>query len=160
MKILLAVVLSAALIWLNGGHSQNLNKQEVSKAPAAVRQNKPTVEQKVATPQPEIKQAAVVIPTPVAQGCDAYRPLVAKYKWNVEVAMAIMQAESGCNPNAANWSDSHNICMGSFGLFQISCHSGQVYDPQENIRIAWAKYQARGWQPWGAYNSGAYLRYL
>lgn len=107
-----------------------------------------------------IKAKPVEKPTPTVaertypSGCELYRDEVAKYKWNVEVAMAVMRAESRCNPHAANWDDSHNVCTGSFGLFQISCHSGQVYDPSKNIEIAWAKYVARGWQPWGVCNSG------
>jgi hypothetical protein len=74
--------------------------------------------------------------------------------------MAVMQAESGCNPQAANWQDQHSTCTGSFGLFQIACFDGQVYDPIQNIAIAWQKYQSRGWQPWGAYTSGKYLRFM
>lgn len=95
-----------------------------------------------------------------AGNCEAYRGLVSQYGWDVNTAMAIMRAESSCNPNAANTSDNHGVCMGSFGLFQISCHSGAVYDPAANVAIAWQKYQARGWQPWGVYTSGAYLKYL
>lgn len=89
--------------------------------------------------------------------------------------MAVMEAEStthingvkvSCNPSAANRSDVHKdaygnvICIGSFGLFQISCHSGEVYDPAKNVAIAYQKYQARKWQPWGAYTNGSYLKYL
>ena len=86
--------------------------------------------------------------------CEAYRSLVAQYSWNVNTAMAVMKAESSCNPQARNTTDNHGVCIGSFGLFQISCHSGAVYDPAENVKIAWAKYQARGWQPWGVCTSG------
>lgn len=85
--------------------------------------------------------------------------------------MAVMEAEStskgiSCNPNAANRNDVHKdalgnvICIGSFGLFQISCHSGEVYDPAKNVSIAWEKYKARGWQPWGAYTNSSYVKYL
>ena len=107
----------------------------------------------------------------VEEGCEQYRHLVERYQWDKAVAMAVMEAESTqngihCNPSAANMNDVHKdingnvICIGSFGLFQISCHSGQVYDPEKNVEIAWQKYQARGWQPWGAYTSGLYLKYL
>lgn len=96
----------------------------------------------------------------VSQSCEQWRPLVEKYNWDVELAMAIMQAESGCNPNAANNADNHGVCMGSFGLFQISCHGGQIYDPAKNVAAAWGKYQNNGWLPWGAYTNGAYTRYL
>lgn len=110
-----------------------------------------------------------VVSKPTGGSCEAYRPLVAQYNWDVHTAMAVMEAESTqfgihCNPNAANWNDQHYVngvlyCVGSFGLFQIACFDGQVYDPAKNIAIAYRKWQARGWQPWGAYTSGAYLRY-
>lgn len=86
--------------------------------------------------------------------CETYRSLVAQYGWNVDTAMQVMKAESGCNPGAANTTDNHGVCMGSFGLFQISCHSGAVYDPAQNVAIAWSKYQKSGWQPWGVCTSG------
>jgi hypothetical protein len=87
-------------------------------------------------------------------------PLLRQYDWDVRIAMAIMRAESSCNPQAANWKDKHNGCIGSFGLFQIACYDGQVYDPAENVAIAWRKYQKSGWQPWGSYTDGRYLKYL
>ena len=86
--------------------------------------------------------------------CEQYRGLVSQYGWNVNVAMQVMKAESGCNTMAHNTTDNHGVCMGSFGLFQISCHSGAVYDAAQNVSIAWGKYQARGWQPWGVCTSG------
>lgn len=86
--------------------------------------------------------------------CEAYRGLVAQYNWNVDVALAVMRAESGCNPNAANLTDSHSTCTGSFGLFQIACFDGQVYDPAQNIAIAYRKYTASGWQPWSVCTRG------
>jgi hypothetical protein len=106
------------------------------------------------------KQAGAVASAKVNSTCNDYRDIVARYDWNVDIAMAIMQAESGCNPRAANWNDNHGVCMGSFGLFQISCHGGQIYDPKHNIEVAYAKYKARGWQPWGAYTNGSYLKYM
>lgn len=92
--------------------------------------------------------------------CESYRSLVSQYAWNTDIAMAIMRAESGCNPMAANLTDSHSTCKGSFGLFQIACFDGQVYDPAQNVAIAYRKYKASGWKPWGVYTSGAYLKYL
>lgn len=86
--------------------------------------------------------------------CESYRGLVSQYGWNVNVALAVMKAESGCNPQAVNRTDNHGVCMGSFGLFQISCHGGQIFDPAQNVAAAWSKYSARGWQPWGVCTSG------
>ncbi len=86
--------------------------------------------------------------------CEQYRPLVSKYAWNADVALAVMKAESGCRYNASNWNDRHSTCMGSHGLFQIACFDGVVYDPAQNIAIAYRKYQARGWQPWTVCTKG------
>lgn len=102
-------------------------------------------------------QAAAEPAVPPVEGCEQYRALVAQYSWNVNVAMAVMQAESGCRPNAENPEAHYDargnfICSGSYGLFQISCHGGVITDPAANIAAAWAKYQDRGWQPWGVCN--------
>jgi hypothetical protein len=139
--------------------SLKVEVQEPVKTVKPVKQKKPKPQNRVAKVETKAKPTAK--PKPVAtertsypMGCERYRPIVAQYKWNVSVAMAVMREESGCNPNAANWTDRHDVCTGSFGLFQISCHSGRVFDPARNVAIAWQKYQARGWQPWGVCNSG------
>lgn len=111
------------------------------------------VKEEVAIPTPAPQpERPVEQPKPVVQAyptnCEAYRPIISKYGWNVDVAMNVMRVESGCNPNAANLNDNHGVCIGSYGLFQISCHGGQIYNPEQNIAAAWSKYQARGWQPW------------
>lgn len=93
--------------------------------------------------------------------CAAYEPLVAQYGWNVHIAMAIMQAESGCNPTATSPTCDH-------GLMQINCvHAAAVggnlallNDPATNVRVAYQVYQGAGWSAWTTYTSGAYLRYL
>lgn len=118
-------------------------KQEIAKAEEAER----------------ARQASVAISAGGASysgggNCESYRGLVSQYGWNVSVALAVMKAESGCNPQAVNRTDNHGVCMGSFGLFQISCHGGQIFDPAQNVAAAWAKYSARGWQPWGVCTSG------
>lgn len=98
--------------------------------------------------------------------CDRYASIIGRYSWDIRIAMAVMQAESGCDPSSANLNDVHQdakgniICKGSFGLMQISCHSGEVYDPERNIAIAWEKYKSRGWQPWGAYTDNRYKQFL
>lgn len=100
-------------------------------------------------------------------GCETYRPLIAKYDWDVRIAMAVMQAESGCNPESDNTglnSDGTN----DKGLFQInSIHikSGliadkQRKDPVKNIKAAYAIYRGSGWMAWSAYNNGSYTKFL
>lgn len=82
----------------------------------------------------------------VSGNCESYRPLVQKYFGQYTAsAMITMSKESGCNPNAVSPTNDH-------GLFQLN---GQpVYDPEANIRIAYAKFVSprRGTTPnWSAW---------
>lgn len=110
-------------------------------------------------PEPE----PVVAPTAPRQaiGCVHYQNLVAQYGWDTRTALAVMQAESGCNPGAI----SHTCDR---GLFQVNCvHSAKVngnldalFDAETNVRVAYQIYQGCScWRPWVAYTSGAYLKY-
>lgn len=91
-------------------------------------------------------------------GCE----LVYKYSsWDQSVAHAVCLAESGGNSNAANYNDNHGSCRGSFGLMQLACFwISNPTDPEANMAKANEIYNRSGWSPWGAYTSGAYLRYL
>ena len=77
-------------------------------------------------------------------------------------AVAVALAESGGNPQAralTPWEDSR-------GLWQINTlahpqyDAQALYDPLYNAQAAYALWQAQGWQPWTAYTSGAYRRFL
>jgi hypothetical protein len=93
--------------------------------------------------------------------CEEYRHLVEQYDWDVRTALAVMKAESGCNPDASNWTDSHAQCDGSFGLFQLACFwTDTPYNPASNVAKAYEIYSRSGWSPWGAYTNGSYQRYL
>lgn len=71
-------------------------------------------------------------PAPRTGGsCEDYRGLVSQYSWNADTALLVMSLESGCDPNAVSPTNDH-------GLFQLN---GQpVYDPAQNIAIAYGKY--------------------
>lgn len=89
---------------------------------------------------------------PVANlaGCEQYRGLVAQYNWNVDVALAVMKAESGCRADATHVNANGSVDHGLFQLNNIAVH-----DPAENIRIAYqVKYLASGWRPWTVCTSG------
>lgn len=89
--------------------------------------------------------------------------IVNNYNWDKRIAYAICMAESGGNSQTINWNDKHNGCTGSAGLMQIACiHTGGAHelDPVKNMNKAFEIYQRSGWQPWGAYTSGAYKRFL
>lgn len=80
--------------------------------------------------------------------------LVNGYDWPRATAMRVCMQESGGNPNNQNWADDHRSwagCMGSFGLFQINCSHGQVYDGARNVAIAYQMWAGAGgsfWQDW------------
>lgn len=100
-------------------------------------------EQRLAAAQAS-KPAAVSVG--ISGNCETYRPLVQKYFGAATAsAMITMQKESGCNPTAVSPTNDH-------GLFQLN---GQpVYDPEANIRIAYAKFVSprRGTNPnWSAW---------
>lgn len=115
-------------------------------------------------PTQSASEAPAASPRVSGGSCETYRPLVAQYGWDVNVAMAVMQAESGCNAYNENATDRHPTCLGSRGLFQIGCDSTDDYagmfNASENVAHAYSMYSTRGWSPWGAYTSGAYRRYL
>lgn len=86
-----------------------------------------------------------------AGGCESYRDLIDDYAWPVETMLAICNAESGGNPNAINPTDRHATCLGSYGIFQISCdwyYKANLFDPATNVRLAYGKYLGGGLQPW------------
>jgi hypothetical protein len=85
---------------------------------------------------------AVAAPTPTGDCSLAFN-----YDWPQQVAYAVCMAESGGNPNSANWNDNHMSwagCMGSFGLMQINCSHGQLFDGQANMDVAYSMYKSWG----------------
>lgn len=93
-------------------------------------------------------------------GCENYRQLISQYDWNVDVALNVMRAESGCNPNAKG--DNRvigGIYAPSCGLFQIRTLQGrptceQLQDPATNLEWAFKLYRSSGWKPWSVCNTG------
>lgn len=103
-------------------------------------------------------QAKVASLQKAGGNCESYRPLFEQYGWNVNTAMAIMQAESGCRPTAISPTDDHGLMQINHG---VEIYGQGIYDPATNIRIAYTeKYLKGGWRHWSVYNSGAYLKYL
>ena len=93
-----------------------------------------------------------------------YMGEIMKYDWNINIAYAVIIAESGGNENAVNTKDFHKRanCYGSFGLFQIGClHRLENWqDPSSNIAKAYEIYKSSGWKAWTTYSDGSYLKYL
>lgn len=110
-------------------------------------------EQQATIAAAQARKAPVVASVGVGN-CESYRGIVAQYNWNVDTALAVMNAESGCYSGADNPHDGHPTCYGSRGLFGIGCDStgnyGGMFDAGANIAQAYSLYSNRGWQPWGA----------
>lgn len=120
-----------------------------------------------AVQQPSQRETVEVSPRPrpiiasskVANRCEEFRNLVKQYDWNVEVMLAIMMAESSCNPNALNTnSDGSN----DSGLFQInSIHKKPNREnPELNVRYAYQIYKSQGLNAWVAYTNKIYLKFM
>lgn len=149
----------------------NLNNLEVTKPKVAVKQTAPAEKpQKEVEPKPqaEVQQER---PAPVAVqavahpvGCENYRSLVSQHSWNVDVALNVMRAESGCNPNAVGDNHLRYIQDGieygmSCGMFQVRFLPGRpscaaMQNPSENITYAYQLYASGGWRHWSVCNKG------
>jgi len=93
---------------------------------------------------------------------DNYRDYISMYDWDVDIAYAIMMAESRGDKNVVN-PEAHRGCKGSSGLFQVACVHDDVEklkDARYNISKAYEIYQESGWKPWGAYSSKSFQKFL
>ena len=96
--------------------------------------------------------------------------MICSKDWDCNIALAVAKAESGMRCDAVG--DGHiafvknEIEYGkSYGVFQIRYLVGRpdpskLLDCEFNINYAYGLYLARGWQPWSAYTSSAYKKYL
>ncbi len=114
--------------------------------------------QQAPKPQPRVVASA--------GGCEQYRSIISRYNWDARVAMAVMQAESGCRASADNTGLNRNGSNDK-GLMQInSVHvphligDNERFNPEANIRAAYAIYSGGGWSAWSAYTNGSYAKYL
>lgn len=177
MKYIIAVLFSALLLWItptpinNSASKAAVNKtagQWHNSGKLTAKQPEP-VEKPTATATPPETQSETQQPVATlaaaTTGCGAYLQLIQSYNWDVRVATAIMQAESGCNPTAYNENTNGSVDR---GLFQVnSVHGDKVqynfaalFNPSTNISIAYRIYQSSGWSAWSAYNNGRYAQFL
>lgn len=115
------------------------------------------------TPQKPAVEAARV------GGCDRFQPLLEKYDWDVRTMLAIMRAESGCDPNVTGDTSLTFIQNGrtygySVSLFQVRILPGREHcdshDPATNIACAYHVWKSQGYKAWSVYTNGRYLRFL
>lgn len=103
---------------------------------------------------------------------------VDKAKQWLDVAIAIVLAESGGDTHAVNPSGAKGLwqimmplhaALVNDGITAVNAEYGtdnnspknlDVFDPRVNTFVAGQLYGARGWQPWEAYTTGAYKAHL
>ncbi len=112
-------------------------------------QDKKIEEVKVVKAQRKLEQQSLAsrkLPVrSVSGGCGAYRSLLDDYGWNVDIAVAVCNAESGGNPTVVSPTNDH-------GLMQL--HGIPIYDPAANISYAYyEKYLKGGWSHWSVCKS-------
>lgn len=85
-----------------------------------------------------------------------------QYNWPTDTMLAIMQAESSCDPTARNTANTDGST--DTGLLQINSIHGidpaTLIDPTVNIQAAYRVYQSQGLNAWSVYNNGKYKEYL
>lgn len=77
--------------------------------------------------------------------------------------LAIMRAESGCDPNADNTGLNKDGTV-DIGLLQINSIHGytkaHMLNPHENIKAGYRIWRTQGYKAWSVYNNGAYAKFL
>ena len=93
----------------------------------------------------------------VESSCEAYRPLIEQYGWDVEKMLKVCDCESGGNPEALN--DNPTTKDFSIGLFQINLFGKlaeerpskeYLLNAENNIDYAYHLFQRGGYRHWKA----------
>jgi hypothetical protein len=144
--------------------------EETKKSDEQIKSDSETVSQ--VAPVKSEEQASRPAP---ASGIE--KQILDKFQNEYEVALAIARAESGLRPDAQGFNCYYNGVSQSCrkgdesrawstdcGLYQINVKGttcpAHLFDPSQNIQIAFEKYQKRNWQPWSAWKSGKYLAFM
>lgn len=81
----------------------------------------------------------------------------------IERALAIIAAESGGDPGATNDTPGQEYSVGPWQI-NLMAHpqvgEACARDLECSTRYAYSLFSTQGWQPWGAYTSGAYKEHL
>lgn len=99
-----------------------------------------------------------IAPIIINGNVESFRPLLAKYDWNTDIMLRIMDCESKGNPLIVN----NNPATGDYsvGLFQINLYGAMaktrpseawLKDPINNIQYAYSLYKSQGYEAWTCY---------
>jgi len=89
-------------------------------------------------------------------------------KWGVydcKTALAVARAESGMREQALNINGNNTIDVGIFQINSVhfkkdGCNLKDIVDQYKNVDCAYQIYEAQGWTPWVAFNSGNFKTHL
>lgn len=168
--LLVTVVLTLITSHTKAQLIQQSNLQATQKpSKPVVLANVETIKSIPKTPEkPKIEAPApIVVPPPKTCASE-----VQKYDWNKQVAHAVMMAES--SGDASELNDTPATGDYSVGCFQVNIYKdlarnrpseAELKNPEVNVQWAYNHYKALGntfgtTAGWGAFNSGAYLKYL
>lgn len=102
-------------------------------------------------------------------GCEQYRGILAQYDWDVDLMMAIMQAESSCNPEAVGdktltFQKNGRTYGYSKSLLQIRQLPGRehcdTFDPDIIVKCGYDIWKSQGYNAWSVYSNGMYKKFL
>lgn len=102
-------------------------------------------------------------------GCELVRSEASKYDWDVDIIVAISQAESGCVPTARGdmaltYEQSGRTYGYSVSVMQVRILPGREscdsYEVAINMQCAYAIYKGQGLRAWSMFTNGKYLNYL
>ena len=175
MKLLIAVVFTITIALLNitepaPQHKATLTVTETASAIAPPEPTPATTAPAAAEPAVVVQTEQVPQPAPAAPAAATCQSEIAKYDWAQSTALAVSFAESGHNPGSVGdlaiqyYQD--GIQYGaSYGCFQIRYLPGRpapasLLDATYNVKYAHDMFTNQGWQPWSAYTTGKYLKYL
>ena len=162
--LLVSVALTPLVMSVKSANTKQISLEPTHKPSNAVVAK--TVQ--VTAPAPKQPTQPVVV-APEPKTCAGE---IAKYDWNLPVANAVMLAESSGDPTRLN--DTPETGDYSIGCFQVNIYKelalhrpseAELKDPALNVQWAYNHYVNLGrtfgtTAGWGAFNSGAYLKYL
>ena len=122
-------------------------------------QNKKTTIQ-IQTPAKE-SDCYVVATYPIPQAFSVTGEIRSVFGADAEIALAVAKAESHYRADAYHINSNGSVDRGIFQINSVHGYSeAQLFNPKENIQIAYKIFKAQGWQGWSVFNSGAYKSFL
>lgn len=91
--------------------------------------------------------------------CEKFGP------YDCKVAISVARAESGLREDAYNYNTNGTLDIGIFQVNEVhwdkeGCSPAELFDAKKNVDCSYKIWEAQGWTPWVAYNTGAFIHKL